>query len=143
MKVLAEMLSYMLPLSLLVVVVVKLIAVWDSNLQSLLSLLLHLCSLLIHGCLILCTQRSRLESLREDHGVTMIWRTFVLDTFVTSPISDDFLIKIRHDLDALDSASFTAVLRFCYVFEYVRKSTNGLIFCVEYYPRTLYYPLLH
>ena len=63
----------------------------------------------------------------------MIWRTFVLDTFVTSPISDDYLNKIRHDLDVVDSASFTAVLRFCYIFEMVReakknKNPGGLIF---------------
>ena len=39
-----------------------------------------------------------------------------MDTFKTSSISDDFLEKIRQDLLAVESASFTAVLRFCYVY---------------------------
>ncbi|KAL8602247.1 hypothetical protein ACOMHN_022760 [Nucella lapillus] len=50
----------------------------------------------------------------------MIWRTVVLDTFVTSSISDDYLQKIRHDLDVVQSASFTVVLRFCYIFEMIQ-----------------------
>nr|KAG5708525.1 hypothetical protein BaRGS_032946 [Batillaria attramentaria] len=55
----------------------------------------------------------------------MIWRTYVLDTFVTSAISDDFLNKLRHDLDVVDSASFTVVLRFCYIFEMRHQSPYG------------------
>ncbi|XP_076465839.1 uncharacterized protein LOC143297393 [Babylonia areolata] len=61
--------------------------------------------------------KSRLDQLRHRSGITMIWRTFVLDTFVTSSISDDYLNKIRHDLDMVESAGFTVVLRFCYIFE--------------------------
>nr|KAG5709893.1 hypothetical protein BaRGS_029935 [Batillaria attramentaria] len=44
----------------------------------------------------------------------MIRRNFVLDTFRNSRISDEFLDVIRHDLDLVDSASFTVVLHFSY-----------------------------
>ena len=49
----------------------------------------------------------------------MVMRSFYLGTFVTSPISHDYLNKIRHDLDVLESAGFTVVLRFPYVDEMV------------------------
>ena len=53
-------------------------------------------------------------------------RLFYLDTFVTSAISPDYLSKIRDDLAVLDSASFTAVLRFAYVSEMVSWLTDWL-----------------
>ncbi|KAK7115529.1 uncharacterized protein [Littorina saxatilis] len=59
---------------------------------------------------------SKLDGMRHDKGITMALRTFVIDTFVTSSISDDYLNKIRHDLDTLMSAGFTTALRFCYIF---------------------------
>ena len=58
----------------------------------------------------------------------MVWRTLILDDFLTSPLSDDYLGKLRHDLDVVNSASFTIVLRFCYNFEMVStelKHTRG------------------
>ncbi|KAK7115638.1 uncharacterized protein [Littorina saxatilis] len=58
--------------------------------------------------------KSLLDHLRSNNGVTLVLRVFVLDSFVSSSISTDFLNKIRHDLDVVDSAGFTAVLRFCY-----------------------------
>ncbi|XP_041375562.1 uncharacterized protein LOC121388327 [Gigantopelta aegis] len=47
----------------------------------------------------------------------MVWRTFVMDTSVTSHLTDEHLKKIRDDLFIVKDAGWTAVLRFCYVFE--------------------------
>ncbi|KAK7489232.1 hypothetical protein BaRGS_00019484, partial [Batillaria attramentaria] len=62
--------------------------------------------------------KSTLDRHRQQDGTSMVWRTFTMDTFVKSAISNDFLNKIRHDLDVVESASFTAVLRFCYTFSF-------------------------
>ncbi|KAK7115511.1 uncharacterized protein [Littorina saxatilis] len=69
--------------------------------------------------------KSQLDGLRQSTGITVVLRHFVLDTFLNSPISDDFLNKIRHDLDVIDSASFTVVLRFCYTFAFNNHPPYG------------------
>ncbi|KAI0240053.1 hypothetical protein LSAT2_009250 [Lamellibrachia satsuma] len=46
--------------------------------------------------------------------MTMHWRQYVLDSFVSSDLSTTFLNKIRADLNVVRSAKFTIVLRFMY-----------------------------
>ena len=69
-----------------------------------------------------------LDQYRERHGLTMVMRLFYLDTFLTSPISHDYLNKMRHDLNVLESASFTVVLRFGYVSEMVSDAVSIICF---------------
>lgn len=69
--------------------------------------------------------KSTLDDLRRRIGATVAWRTVVLDTFRTSPISQDYLNKIRDDLAAAESASFTLVLRFCYIFDILPNHPYG------------------
>ena len=57
---------------------------------------------------------SSLERYREESGITVHWRQFVLDEFVSSDITEDFLSKIRADLDTIRTAKFTAVMRIMY-----------------------------
>lgn len=57
---------------------------------------------------------SELESDREESVVMMHWRQYVLDNFVSSDISQEFLDKIRADLDVVRTAKFTIIVRFMY-----------------------------
>ena len=66
-------------------------------------------------------QRSRLERYRNEDGIVLVRRAFIMDESVNSDIiNGDFLIKIRNDLDTLRAAKFTTVLRFHYTSTYVR-----------------------
>ena len=47
----------------------------------------------------------------------MHWRQFVLDEFVSSDITQEFLDNIRSDLETIRSAKFTTVTRILYVKE--------------------------
>lgn len=47
-------------------------------------------------------------------GVTLIYRVYVLDTFVTTNISNDILLKIRQDFVDIKNAGLKVILRFCY-----------------------------
>ncbi|KAK7501757.1 hypothetical protein BaRGS_00007188 [Batillaria attramentaria] len=67
-----------------------------------------------HASHVVPLTRQQLQRYRQNSGLTMIRRNFVLDTFRNSRISDEFLDVIRHDLDLVDSASFTVVLHFSY-----------------------------
>ena len=44
----------------------------------------------------------------------MHWRQFVLDEFVSSDITQEFLDNIRSDLDTIRSAKFTTITRIMY-----------------------------
>ncbi|KAI0240051.1 hypothetical protein LSAT2_009248 [Lamellibrachia satsuma] len=44
-----------------------------------------------------------------------MWRTYILDSFVTSNITDDFLDKIGADMEAARTAKFTLIIRFMYI----------------------------
>ncbi|XP_064102629.1 uncharacterized protein LOC135212783 [Macrobrachium nipponense] len=57
-----------------------------------------------------------LEPLNQwvDQGITLIYRVYVLDTFVNTNISDDILQKIRQDFVDIRSAGLKVLLRFCY-----------------------------
>jgi hypothetical protein len=72
-------------------------------------------------------QKGSLDHLRQNLGATLVWRTYILDTFRTTSISQDYLDKIRADLAAAESASFTLVIRFCYIFEMVWLILNALV----------------
>ncbi|XP_070205284.1 uncharacterized protein [Littorina saxatilis] len=69
--------------------------------------------------------KAYLDYLREHDGLSMIWRTFMPDTFVTSPLSEEYLNQVRHDLEVLASASFTAIIRFEYIFEHREPPPYG------------------
>ena len=47
----------------------------------------------------------------------MHWRQFVLDEFVSSDITQEFLDNIRSDLETIRNAKFTTVTRILYVKE--------------------------
>ena len=47
----------------------------------------------------------------------MHWRRFVLDEFVSSDITQEFLDNIRSDLETIRNAKFTTVTRILYVKE--------------------------
>ena len=63
---------------------------------------------------ILISQVAELNGYRQNYGMTMHWRQYVLDSFVSSDLSTTFLNKIRADLNVVRSAKFTIVLRFMY-----------------------------
>ena len=44
----------------------------------------------------------------------MHWRQFVLDEFVSSDITQEFLDNIRADLETIRSAKFTTIMRIMY-----------------------------
>lgn len=44
----------------------------------------------------------------------MVWRQYVLDTFVSSDIDAAFLAAVHADMGVLGEAGFTATLRFMY-----------------------------
>ena len=44
----------------------------------------------------------------------MHWRQFVLDEFVSSDITQEFLDNIRSDLETIRSVKFTTVMRIMY-----------------------------
>lgn len=48
---------------------------------------------------------------------TLVFRHFVLDDFVDSPISDEFLIKMQQDFDLARKAGVKLIPRFAYVVE--------------------------
>ncbi|KAK2163378.1 hypothetical protein NP493_1467g00004 [Ridgeia piscesae] len=60
---------------------------------------------------------SSLERYRSEDGITMHWRQFVLDEFVSSDITKEFLDNIRSDLETIRNARFTTVTRILYVKE--------------------------
>lgn len=57
---------------------------------------------------------SELTSYRTNDKITLVLRLYLLDAFKTTPISQDFLIKIKNDFDALRAAGVKCVLRFKY-----------------------------
>jgi hypothetical protein len=89
------------------------------ELQALLALVLDYYNATIVISVYMHLQKGRLDHLRQTLGATLVWRTYILDTFRTTSISQDYLDKIRADLAAAESASFTLVIRFCYIFEMV------------------------
>ncbi len=56
------------------------------------------------------------EELNEYHaeGLSLIFRYFFLDSFLNSPISDDFLTSIENDFAVMRSAGFKVIARFAY-----------------------------
>ena len=60
------------------------------------------------------TQLDELERYREESGLTLHWRQYVLDGFVSSDITTEFLDKIRADMDIVRLAKITVVMRFMY-----------------------------
>ncbi|XP_050401677.1 uncharacterized protein LOC126818353 [Patella vulgata] len=66
-----------------------------------------------------------LDSVRASNGTSMIWRYFVLDLFVSSHISDEYLKTIDNDLYTIRYAGYTAVIRFCYTFKFTPKAPYG------------------
>ncbi|XP_050400579.1 uncharacterized protein LOC126817563 [Patella vulgata] len=55
----------------------------------------------------------------------MVWKYFVLDKFVTSHISDQFLRNVDDNLKNIQAAGFTATIRFCYTFTMALKAPYG------------------
>ena len=59
-------------------------------------------------------QLAELNGYRQNYGMTMHWRQYILDTFVSSDVTAAFKTQIRADLDIVRQAKFTIVLRFMY-----------------------------
>lgn len=57
---------------------------------------------------------SELQSYRTEDNTTVILRVYYLEDFVNSPISDEYLLNIRKDMDTIREAGFTVVVRFAY-----------------------------
>lgn len=57
-----------------------------------------------------------LTSYRTNDNVTLLYCNFVLDSFVSSPISPDFLDTIDDNFDAVRSAGLKCILRFSYTY---------------------------
>ena len=55
-----------------------------------------------------------LTQLRRDSGFTLLFRSYVLDTFVMQPISNETLQMILADFDTARRAFFKLILRFSY-----------------------------
>lgn len=56
----------------------------------------------------------QLVGYRTEHNVTCIQRIVVLDNFLLSPLSFEFLSSLLQDFVAADGAGFTMILRFHY-----------------------------
>ncbi|XP_064598594.1 uncharacterized protein LOC135464938 [Liolophura sinensis] len=68
---------------------------------------------------------NELERLRSNSGLTVIQRIYVLDTFTSRLISDDFIHKIHADMETVRNGKMTVVLRFCYAFTSSPKAPYG------------------
>ncbi|KAK2178231.1 hypothetical protein NP493_552g01032 [Ridgeia piscesae] len=55
-----------------------------------------------------------LNEYREEYGLTVHWRQYVLDRFRKRGLTTSFMKKIRADMEVVRSAKFTIVLRFMY-----------------------------
>ena len=66
-------------------------------------------------------KKSRLEQLRQQDGISLVWRCYVLDSFVTSNVTSAFLDLIRQDMEVVKAARFTAVVRFMYTDQGVNR----------------------
>lgn len=55
-----------------------------------------------------------LRRARAEGGMTLVYRGFILDDFVDSPISADYLSRMGQDFAALREAGFKAIVRFAY-----------------------------
>ena len=60
------------------------------------------------------SQIEDLDKFRNNSGLTLHWRQYILDSFVASDITEDYLDKIRDDMKVVREAKFSVVLRFMY-----------------------------
>ncbi|KAK6190456.1 hypothetical protein SNE40_002319 [Patella caerulea] len=68
---------------------------------------------------------SDLDEIRAKYGITMVRKQFVLDEFVTSNISSEFLQFVDNNLDNIQTAGFTAIIRFSYTFNLTTAAPYG------------------
>lgn len=61
---------------------------------------------------------SYLTGLRENENITLIFRYFVLDNFVNSPLSATYLQNVAQDLNTLRQTGTKGVIRFTYNNDY-------------------------
>ena len=67
-------------------------------------------------------QKDKLDNFRRDHGITHIWRYFVLDEYEFEPtIAPEVYEHIRTDFTAVKDARFSIIVRFAYTIEPVSK----------------------
>ena len=59
-------------------------------------------------------QTQRLDNFRENDGITVVWRKWMLDSFVESDISQEFIDHINADFNIIREARFSAIVRFMY-----------------------------
>ena len=55
-----------------------------------------------------------LVNMRTSESITLVWRGYLLDSFISSPISQDFLNKIQTDFNTMRQAGVKCILRFSY-----------------------------
>ncbi len=56
----------------------------------------------------------QLRAVRQKHGITLVYRGFILDDFVHAPISNAFLDSMAADFAAIRQAGMKAIVRFAY-----------------------------
>jgi len=65
-----------------------------------------------------------LRSARAAAHVSLVYRGFVLEDFVASPISDAYLSAVERDMETLRAAGMKAVVRFAYTTQ-ARQAADG------------------
>jgi len=55
-----------------------------------------------------------LLSIRLNSNISLIHRTFYLENFINSPISQSYLGNIQTDLDRIRNAGLKVIIRFAY-----------------------------
>ena len=74
-------------------------------------------------------QKSSLDNFREQSGITLVWRQWVLDSFLESDISPEFIQHINDDFATIRESGFSAIVRFMYTSDYV--SLAFIVFSFE------------
>ena len=72
-----------------------------------------------------------MDRFREENGLTLVWRQWVLDTFVDSDISSEFIQHINDDFAIIRESGFSAIVRFMYTSTKVRLVFTIAILNVE------------
>lgn len=78
---------------------------------------------------------AQLINFRDNEGITLISRTFWLDEFMNSEISDSYILKMKTDFATLRSAGMKCIIRFKYTNDETGSETDPII---EPFPDLIY-----
>ncbi len=59
-------------------------------------------------------EEETLVNYRVNHKISLIYRGFYLESFINSPISQNYLENIQNDFDIIRNAGLKAIIRFAY-----------------------------